>query len=128
MKNTTSLFIALVWIVNGLFCKVLNMVPRHELIVSIIIGSNQSYKLTILIGVLEVLMAVWILSGVKPKINAIVQIVIIATMNIIEFLLAQDLLLWGKFNSVFALLLIIVIYYSNFQVKNKPKNQNARIF
>ncbi len=30
--------IAAVWIANGLFCKVLNLVPRHQEIVARIIG------------------------------------------------------------------------------------------
>tara|TARA_R110002050_G_scaffold300769_1_gene472409 strand:+ start:40560 stop:40778 length:219 start_codon:yes stop_codon:yes gene_type:complete len=63
--------------------------------------------------------AKWILSNYKSKLNALTQIVIVATMNLIEFLLAQDLLLWGKFNSLFALIFIILVYYTNFKIKKK---------
>jgi len=31
-------FIALIWLINGLFCKLLNFVPRHEEIVKRILG------------------------------------------------------------------------------------------
>jgi uncharacterized membrane protein YphA (DoxX/SURF4 family) len=104
-------FIAAVWIANGLFCKVLNLAPRHQQIVGRIAGNEYAGILTKLIGVSEILMAVWILSGIKPRLNAIAQIVIVATMNVIEFFLVSDLLLWGKMNSIFALLFIGLVYY-----------------
>ncbi|MBK8670830.1 MAG: DoxX-like family protein [Saprospiraceae bacterium] len=91
--------IATVWIANGLFCKVLNLGPRHEQIVTKILGDDHSRLMTILIGLSETFMAVWILSGYKTKLNAIAQIVVVATMNILEFILVPDLLLWGKLNS-----------------------------
>ena len=122
MKNTHQLinyFIATVWLINGLFCKVLNFVPRHEQIVSRILSENNSRILTIMIGLSEILMAVWILSKFKTKLNAIAQIIIIASMNILEFLLVPDLLLWGTFNSLFAFLFILVIYFNEFNFNQK---------
>lgn len=112
--------IAAVWAINGLFCKVLNMVPRHELIVARIAGNEHLKLLTIVIGFLETGMAIWILSNIQTRLNAIVQIAVVAVMNIIEFTLAPDLLLWGKLNSVFAFLLILVIYYNEFHLNKKP--------
>ena len=106
--------IATVWIANGFFCKVLNLVPRHEQIVAKILGNDYSKSLTILIGISEIIMAIWILSGYKAKLNAIVQIAVVATMNTMEFILVPDLLLWGKFNSLFALLFILVVYINEF--------------
>lgn len=89
-------FIATGWLINGLFCKVLNLVSRHEEILGSVLGNLHSEILTILIGVSEIIMAIWILSGFKSKFNAIAQIIIVATMNILEFILVTDLLLWGK--------------------------------
>ena len=106
--------IAIVWIANGLFCKLLNLVPRHEQIVSRIIGSEFSEPITRVIGVSEIFMAIWILSGFKSRLNAITQMLVVATMNILEFILVPDLLLWGRFNSIFALMFILVIYYNEF--------------
>jgi uncharacterized membrane protein YphA (DoxX/SURF4 family) len=106
--------IALVWLLNGLYCKLLNYVPRHEEIVSRILGDEHSRLLTILIGVSEILMAIWILSGIKPKLSAIAQIVIVASMNIIEYFVAPDLLLWGKVNALFAVAFIGIVYYREF--------------
>ena len=64
-------------------------------------------------------MAVWILSAYKTKLNAIVQIAIVATMNILEFMLVPDLLLWGKLNSLFAFIFILVVYFNEFYFNNK---------
>ena len=112
-------FIAAIWLINGLFCKLLNLVPRHEEIVASILGSSHSRLMTILIGILEIGMAVWILIGVRTRLNAITQIVLIATMNILEFILVPELLLWGKTNAFFALLFIILIYYKEFHLNKK---------
>ena len=116
--------IAMVWIVNGLFCKVLNVVPRHELIVARILGNNYSKPLTILIGLLETGMGVWMLTNIKTRLNAIVQITVIAVMNILEFILVPDLLLWGKLNSIFAFLFILVICYNEFYLNKKKVRQD----
>jgi uncharacterized membrane protein YphA (DoxX/SURF4 family) len=112
--------IATVWIANGLFCKVLNLVPRHEQIVARILGDDHSRLLTILIGLSEIIMAVWILSGYKTRLlNAIAQIVVVATMNTLEFMLVPDLLLWGKLNSLFAFIFILVVYFNEFHLNKK---------
>lgn len=122
--KTLTYCVAAVWIVNGLFCKVLNLVPRHEQIVSAILGNGFSQLFTILIGLSEMVMAVWIITGFKSKFNAIAQILIVLVMNTLEFILVPDLLLWGKFNSVFAFLFILVVYYNEF-ILNKRIVQTA---
>lgn len=109
--------IALVWLANGLLCKVLNLVPRHQQIVGRILGETHAGLLTKLIGVSEILMAVWIISGIKSRLNAVAQMLIIAIMNCIEFVLAPDLLLWGKANSAFAFMFIALIYYNEFKLR-----------
>ena len=70
-------------------------------------------------------MAVWVLSKFKSKLNAFAQILIVAVMNILEFILAPDLLLWGKLNLVFALLFIAIVYYNEFVLKENFKKQIA---
>ena len=119
-----NLFIASVWFVNGLFCKVLNFVPRHQEIVGRILGDEYAFIFTKVIGFSEVLMAIWILSKIKTKFNSIIQILIIATMNIMEFVLVPDLLLWGRLNALFASLLILVIYYNNFILNKSVQKVN----
>ncbi|MDI9363688.1 MAG: DoxX-like family protein [Flavobacterium sp.] len=119
-----TIVIATVWLANGLLCKVLNLVPRHELIVARILGKSYSRPLTILIGLSEIIIAIWTLTKIQLKLNAIAQMAIVATMNMIEFMLAPDLLLWGKFNAFFAFLFILVVYYNQF-VLNKQLKQTS---
>lgn len=121
-----TILIATVWLISGLFCKVLNFVPRHEQIVSRILGAKFAGPLTVLIGLLEIIMAVWVVSGFKSRLNAIMQMVVIAAMNILEFILAPDLLLWGRLNIVFAFMFIGVIYFNEF-VLTKKIRQPSRI-
>ena len=119
ISQILNYLIALVWLVNGLFCKILNLVPRHEQIVSRILGNSFAECFTKTIGLLEVLMAVWILSRFKPHLNAIAQAVIILTMNILEFKLVPDLLLWGKANLFFSMLFVALILINDFFVMNR---------
>ena len=112
-----NLLIAAVWIANGLFCKLLNLVPRHREIVARILGNAHATLLTRLIGMAEIAMAVWIISGYWARQNALTQVLIIATMNVLEFILAPDLLLWGRFNLLFACLFILLILYNEFFLK-----------
>ena len=100
-----------------------NLVPRHQQIVASILGDHYARPLTILIGISEIIMAVWILSRYKKKLNIIAQITVIATMNALEFILVPDLLLWGKYNSLFAALFIAIIFSNEF-VLHKKLNQH----
>ena len=127
--NIHSLFTYLisgVWLINGLFCKIINLVPRHQQIVATISGTDHPRLLTIIIGLAETLMSIWILSRKYHRLNAILQIIIILTMNAFEFFLTPNLLLWGRMNAVFALLLIAVIWYNQF-VLNKSLTQEKHV-
>jgi len=124
IHHIINYLIALVWIANGLFCKVMNLVPRHKQIVTRILGGEHAVLFTKLIGVAEILMALWILTNIKPRLNAAAQILIIATMNTIEFILAPDLLLWGRANAIFAFMFIVLIYYNEFVLNKKPVIQS----
>lgn len=123
IHRIVSYFISLVWIANGLFFKVLNLVPRHEQIVSRILGNDHSRLLTILIGLSEIVMAFWILSRFKKRICAITQIIVVTTMNTLEFILVPDLLLWGKLNSLFAFFFILLIFYNEFLLSRQKMTQ-----
>ena len=125
MKETSkhqilTYLIATVWLINGLVCKVLNLVPRHQEIVARILGDAHARVLTLFIGLSETAMAIWVLSGIRTRLNAITQIVVIATMNILEFFLVPNLLLWGRANAFFALLFIfLLIYFNEFRLHKK---------
>ena len=122
MKSFLHYFIAFVWIANGLLCKVLNFVPRHQEIAAKILGKEYSFELIKIIGVSEIVMAIWILSKFKSRFCAILQMLIVATMNIMEFILAPELLLFGQINILIAIVFIGVLYYHEF-VLNKKTSQ-----
>lgn len=120
LHRILSCCIATVWLLNGLFCKVLNFVPRHELIVARILGDEYSRPLTLLIGLSEIGMSVWVLTGFRSRLNAIAQMIIVGVMNLLEFILVPDLLLWGKMNSIFAAFFILLVYFNEFYLNKKP--------
>ena len=112
--------IALVWLANGLLCKLLELVPRHAAIVARILGPDYAGPLTRLIGLAEIGMAVWVASGIKPLWCAGTQIALVLSMNVLEAWLAPDLLLWGRANAVFAVLFCLLVYLQAFRFTRLP--------
>jgi uncharacterized membrane protein YphA (DoxX/SURF4 family) len=121
IPRVLKIVIAFVWLINGLFCKVLNFVPRHQEIVARILGDTHAPLLTKLIGFSEILMCLWIVSRIKSRWCALTQIAIVATMNTIEFVFAKDLLLFGSLNALFALLFCCVVFATEFVLARKEE-------
>ena len=122
MHQLLRYLIALVWLANGLFCKVLLLVPRHEAIVARILGPAHAGVLTRLIGLGEIGVALWVASGIKARWCALVQIGLVLSMNTLEAILAPDLLLWGRANALFAALFCVFIYFHSL----RPARLSAR--
>ena len=116
LHTTLTVLIALVWLINGLLCKLLNLVPRHQQIVARILGVAHAPVFTKTIGVLEIGVCGWVLSGIWPITCAWFQILVVGAMNIIECCLARDLLLFGKLNAVIALFFMFIIYFNTFML------------
>lgn len=116
-----NMFIATVWLINGLYAKILGLVPRHKQIVAEILPTENPKFFLLLIGICEILMALWILSGKYSRINVIPQAFIILLMNILEFTLAPELLLWGKWNFVFACCFVALILWNEFYLNKNAK-------
>jgi len=114
MYRILTYLLASVWLVNGLLCKALGLAPRHAAIVARILGTAHAGPLTRLIGLAEIGMAVWLLSGIWRRWCVLAQILLVASMNALEFWLAPDLLLWGHANAVFASLFLLLLYYYEF--------------
>jgi len=114
LRKILTLAIASVWLINGLFCKVLNFAPRHQQIVARILGEDISWLAIKTIGVLEIFMFVWIISKIGSRWCAITQIMIVATMNILEFFLVPDILLFGRINIVVSIIFISAVYINEF--------------
>ena len=119
--------IALVWVINGIYAKFFGMVPRHEEIVAKILQTQNANIIILIIGILEVMMAIWIFSGRFSKVNAIFQSFIILLMNILEFSLAPELLLWGKMNLVFAILFVILILWNEFYLNPNAEFKKSSV-
>jgi hypothetical protein len=80
-----------VWVVFGLYCKILNRVPRHRKIVERVLGPRFG-GLILVIGIGEVLLGLWVFSGWERLACAGVLTAAIAGMNTLEIWLARDLL------------------------------------
>jgi hypothetical protein len=113
-RRAFAVLFALVWWVNGFACKILDLVPRHRAIVARILGGDHASLLTQAIGFGEILMGLWIISQWKWRWSATAQIVAVLTMNIIEFALAPDLLLFGRWNALVALAYVSLVTYAGF--------------
>ncbi len=112
--------IAGVWLVNGLLCKLLGLVPRHEEIVARILGSEHAGLLTRAIGLGEIVIAGWVASRWEPRWCAAAQVALVVTMNTLEWFLVPDLLLFGRANALVALAFVVVVGW--WGVRRKEKN------
>ena len=111
--------IGAVWFINGLVCKVLGLVPRHLEIVGRMLGEEHAVAITRAIGLGEVALALAIWCGLWPRWLAATQVALVLAMNVMEFFLAPDLLLWGKMNSVYALIFAAVVFVNEWLINPK---------
>jgi hypothetical protein len=102
--------IALVWVMFAILGKLFPITPTHREIVARVFGEALSGPLIIFIGLGELCVAGWILSGVARRWCGWFQIAAVVTMNCIELLIASNILLWGKLNGLFAALFVLVVY------------------
>jgi uncharacterized membrane protein YphA (DoxX/SURF4 family) len=84
--------VAAVWLYHGLWNKLLSPAGRHAEIVQsaqVLAGIPQATML-IIIGVVEVTVAVWVLSGAAPRVAATVQTVLLILMNVGGLMWARE--------------------------------------
>jgi hypothetical protein len=113
MRCAATIVLAGVWMINGLVAKLLGFVPRHEAIVARFFGEASAPILTRLIGLGEIAMALWIITGRKRLWCASTQCFLIVTMNVLELWRARDLLLFPVLMPVAnALLLLLAFWWS----------------
>lgn len=108
-----------VWFASGFFCKVLDMVPRHRQIVGRFLGDEHALLMTRTIGFFEIMMVVWILSRLFPRVCATSQILLVITMNVMEVVWTADLLLFGRWNLIPGSLFILVVWADQWQLNIK---------
>jgi hypothetical protein len=124
MRRAAAGVLAFVWVANGLFAKLLGLVPRHQLIVARFFGDAHALALTRLIGVAEIVMAVWIVSGWRRRWCAVTQALVIISMNSLELWRARDLLLAPVLMPVGnALLLLLAFWWSQADAPAAPVAQ-----
>ena len=87
--------VAGVWLVHGVFNKLLGGSPRHLVIVQSVPGLSGANGVLALaaVGVFEALIAGWVLSGRHPRLCAAVQTAVLLSMNVVELTFARPLLL-----------------------------------
>lgn len=124
MKRTAihkilTILISLVWLINGLYAKVFGFVPRHQEIAAKILGNGISFIAVKVIGVLEIGMFIWVISRKYSRLAAIMQITVVLTMNVLEYIIAPELLLFGRLNIVIAVFFVSVVYFNEFILKPK---------
>jgi uncharacterized protein YqjF (DUF2071 family) len=92
----SALLVALVWVIHGAYNKLLHGSPRHLAIVQSVPGFDGAMGEHVLaaVGLLEVAIAVWVLSAWTPFLCAAVQTTALLSMNIVELSVARDLLMW----------------------------------
>lgn len=75
--------VAAVWLYEGLWCKLLHGEPRQMQVVAAVPGYGPSIGGTFLklLGVLEVILAGWVLTGIAPLFCAVVQTVLLVALN-----------------------------------------------
>ena len=91
-----ALAVAAVWLVHGLYNKLLHGSPRHLAIVQSVPGlaGTRGERVLMAVGVFELLVAIWIVTGWAALVCAAVQTVVLLSMNVVELRFARGLLLW----------------------------------
>lgn len=87
--------VAAVWLYHGLVNKLLGASPRHLMIVQSVPGLGGSFgeRMLALVAVAEVMIAVWIMLGWRPRSCCAVQTVFLVAMNAVELTWARPHLL-----------------------------------
>jgi hypothetical protein len=87
----TRIAIALVWIYQGLWCKLLRHAPHHQKIVEStpFLDSARARQALVALGFFECVLAAWVSSGIRVRDAAVIQTLLLVTMNAAG-------LLWGR--------------------------------
>lgn len=83
--------VALVWLYEGLWCKVLGMMPSQLAIVVELPGFSRERALALWksVGAVEIFLGLWVLTGVHPGWCAVGEVVVLVVIN-------ANALLWAR--------------------------------
>jgi len=75
--------VAAVWLYEGLWCKILGRLPSQLQVVTAVpqLGPRFGQLFLRMLGVVEVALAVWVVSGAAPGACAIAQTALLVTLN-----------------------------------------------
>ena len=90
-RTLVRLPLALVWLYQGLWCKLLDRTPHQAAIVAGLPYLNARVLL-ISIGAIECALAIWIIGGRYTRLTAMAQTVLLAVMNAGGLLFAANLI------------------------------------
>jgi uncharacterized membrane protein YphA (DoxX/SURF4 family) len=93
---TLALAVAAVWLWHGLYHKLLAGAPRHLAIVQSVplLGGEVGRAVLLAVGIGEVALAIWVITGWRPRTAAAVQTAALLAMNVMELIWAREHLLW----------------------------------
>ena len=86
--------VAAVWLYEGLWCKLLRGEPREFEVVKAVprYGPRFGVPFLMTLGVVEVTLAVWVLSGAAPLLCVIAQTVLLVSLNANGLIWARHLI------------------------------------
>ncbi len=86
--------VAAVWLYEGLWCKLLGREPRQVEVVEAVprLGPIVGRTFLRLLGAVETLLALWVLSGVTPGLSAIAQTALLVALNANGLLWARHII------------------------------------
>lgn len=118
--------IASIWLFHGLFAKLLGQIPRQQAIVERVVGTAWSGASVKGIGLVEVLMALWMISGKRPGWCAAAMTLMLAGMNVFEIAYAMDLLLAPAWMVGANILLAGTAWYLALRVRSHARNWSPK--
>lgn len=96
IRSASAFVVASTWLVHGLYNKLLGGSSRHLQIVQSTPGLDgiAGEQALVAIGLGEVALAMWVISGGAPRLCATVQTFALLSCNVVELTFAPHLLLW----------------------------------
>jgi hypothetical protein len=86
--------VAAVWLYEGLWCKILGRAQLEAQVVASVpwIGAQFGQAFLKVLGAVEVLLAVWVMSGMYPGTCAIAEIALLVVLNVNGLMWARHLI------------------------------------
>jgi uncharacterized membrane protein YphA (DoxX/SURF4 family) len=86
--------VAAVWLYEGLWCKILGRMPSQVQVVTAVprLGPRFGSPFLKALGVVEVVIAVWVMLGIAPAVCAIVQAALLVMLNANGILWARHII------------------------------------